>query len=403
VKTLRIPLYFAVILLIIMSGCSAKEITKQDTGKSQLPVKTDIVITKAISNSIELSGLAIPHIQIPIYTAQPLRVQKVHVKVGDEVSENDVLISLNNEVATQHLNDANETVAKLQTALSSAKQTIPTQEQLDEIKQLQKEVEEVLTQTSELLTNIQPGELTPEEVVQYSLELSLKQAQLANATSKLTPFSQASITELEAQLAQAKQGVEQARKLVAATEIISPINGIIASIDVVENGQAPPSIPIATVIQLNQIDATFQVNSFEVVKLTKDTEVSLTFTGLEEIYKGKIESISPSVNPETNMFTVIIPIENNNNLIKGGMKASATVSIDQVNDSLVVPVQAVLYDNNEPFVFIVENDLAVRKNLETGIRNDDYIQIISGLNLHDEIIIEGQERLKDGDPIYVSN
>ncbi|MBM7659754.1 RND family efflux transporter MFP subunit [Bacillus mesophilus] len=400
---MRNPIYLLLVILILVSGCSTKEITKQDTGQTQLPVKTDIVMKSTISNTIELSGLAIPHTQIPLFTAQPLQVQKVHVKVGDQVNENDVLISLNNEVATRQLNEARKTVAKLQTALSSAKQAIPTEEQLNEIEQLQKEVQEVLTSTTDLLSQIEPGEITTEEIVQTSLQLSLKQAQLANAVSKLQPFSPASITELEAQLVQANQVVEQAKELVSATEIQSPINGTVASIDVVENGLAPPNMPIATVIQLDQIDATFQVNSFEVVKLQVGTEVSLTFTGIEELFKGKIESISPSINPETNMFTVIIPIENSSNLIKGGMKASANVGIDQVNDALVIPVEAILYENNEPYVFVVENEIAVMRKIETGIRDDQHIQVISGLVLNDQVVTEGQERLNDGDSIYVSN
>ncbi|WP_456275864.1 efflux RND transporter periplasmic adaptor subunit [Bacillus sp. AK128] len=401
---MKIRIYLVMSILIIISGCTTKEITKQDTGQTQqLPVKTEIVANKTISNSIQLTGLAIPHVQIPLFTPQPLTVNNVHVKVGDEVKENDLLISLNNEVATQQLNNAKSTVTKLQTALNSAKQAVPTEAQLMEIKQLQQEVETILSQTTELINQIETGEVTTEKVLKQSLEISIKQAQLANATSQLQPLSQASITELEAQLGQANQAVEQAKKLVAATEIRSPIKGIVASLDVVENGQALPSLPLTTVIQLDRIDTTFQVNSFEVVKLTQGTEVDISFTGLEEVFKGTIDSISPAVNPETNMFTVIIPIENSTKMIKGGMKAAATVYIDEVEQALVIPIEAVMYDDNKPFVYVVGNDKALQKQIETGIRDGEFIQVVSGLSVNDNVITEGKERLKDGDSIYVSN
>jgi HlyD family secretion protein len=403
VNTLRIPLYFILSIIIVISGCTTKEITKQDAGQSQVPVKTETVLNKSISNKIELSGLAVPRTQIPLFTVQPLKVQKVHVKVGDPVKENDLLITLNNETATQQLNEANKAVSKLQTALSNAKKSLPSSDQLAQIQQLQKEVDEVLTKTTELLTQIEVGEVSREEILEKSLEVTLKQAQLANATSQLQPFSTASITELEAQLSQANQGVFQAKKMLEATEIRSPIDGVIASLNVVENGQALPNIPLATVIQLNQIDATFQVNSFEVVKLQVEKEVSLTFTGIAESYKGKIDSISPTVNPETNMFTVVIPIQNETSMIKGGMKANATVNINQINEATVIPIDAVLYEDNKPYTYIVEDDQAVRREITTGIRSDQYLQVLSGITPDEQVITEGKERLHNGDSVYVSN
>ncbi|WP_246938604.1 efflux RND transporter periplasmic adaptor subunit [Bacillus pinisoli] len=401
---MRTSIYMLIIFsLFLLSGCTTKEITKQDTASEQLPVKVEPALTKAISNSIQLNGLAVPHVQVPLFTAQPLNVQKVHVKIGDVVNENDVLISLDPEAALKQLSQAQDTVVKLQSALNTAKQAIPSEDQLVELDQLQKEIEEILTRTTELITQIQEGEVSTEDVLKQSLEVSIKQAQLANATSQLQPVSQATITELEAQLSQAKQAVDQAKELVAAAEIKSPINGIVASMNVVEKGLATPTLPLVTIIELTEIDATFQVNSFEVVRISPGTEVSLTFTGIEEPYIGKVETISPSVNPETNMFTVTIPVANTDNKIKGGMKATATIKIDEVEQALVIPIEAVLYEDNSPFVYIAVEGTAVKKSIETGIRDGEFIQVVSGLNLDEQVITEGKERLKDGDDIYVSN
>ena len=64
---------------------------------------------------------------------------------------------------------------------------------------------------------------------------------------------------------------------------------------------------------------------------------------------------------------------------------------------------AVLNDNGKPYIFVPVNGTAVRREIKTGIGNEDFIQIASGLKAGDELITFGLYGLKDGSKIKVQN
>ncbi|MFD1735323.1 efflux RND transporter periplasmic adaptor subunit [Bacillus salitolerans] len=402
---MRKKLFFLIILSFLLSSCSTKEITKQNSRNEVAPVTTASVQKKSINESIDISGVAIPHVQIPFFTIQPFEVKSVHVQVGEQVSKGDILVSLNDEAAKKQLQAAKEAVTKIQDAITAAKKALPTTEQLTQLNNLQNEVKHALEETRDLLQQLQNDNenVTLEQVIESSVQITLKQAEISTFTNQMQQSPSGTIMQLETQLSQAKQNVEQAKRLVEQTEITSPVDGVVSSINVTEQMTAAPSIPLVTVIQLDQINATFHVNSFDVVKLKQGEIVDVTFAGIDKIYKGELKSISPSIDPETNLFTVTIPIENTDQHIKGGMKATATVITNSVNDTLVIPIHSILFEEDRPYVYVAQEGVAIRKEITIGIRQSDVVQVSSGLKEGEFVIVEGKERLTNGDSIHVSN
>jgi RND family efflux transporter MFP subunit len=205
--------------------------------------------------------------------------------------------------------------------------------------------------------------------------------------------------EIEAQLNQARQGLKQAEQLAEAASITSPIDGIVSELNVVEDGIAAPNVPIGTIIRQDNISATFQVNSYQVSKLKAGQKATISFEGLSDSYESAIETVSPTVNQQTNMFSVIIPVSNTEQYIKGGMRATAYVAVDNLEAQIVAPNDAVLYEEATPYVYLIEDGKALRRDVTTGFRDGEMIQIVEGLTKGQKVAVNGKERLKDGTDI----
>ena len=389
----------AMFVLLFSTACSQKEITSQNTESNKIPVTVAEVTEKNISNTIELVGLAVPETQVPLLTTSPLTVETVHVKIGDIVKKGDLIVTLDSEAATEQVNQAQSAVTELENALSKMKemqQAAENQASLSDIPKLQEELNQSLEKSQALLDGVDTGAVTSLDLVQSTVDVMVKQAQLANAASQVQQMPTFNTMEMEAQLNQARQGLKQAQQMAEATSITSPIDGIISELNVVADGIASPNVPIGTVIQLDNIAATFQVNSYQVSKLKDGLDATVSFEGLPDSYESKIETVSPTVNQQTNMFSVTIPVSNTELEIKGGMRATAFVAVDNLEAQTVVPMDAILYEEANPYVYIIEEGKAVRQDVTTGFRDNEFMQIIEGLKKGQTVAVNGKERLKDG-------
>ncbi|WP_169865067.1 efflux RND transporter periplasmic adaptor subunit [Sutcliffiella halmapala] len=392
-------LFLALFLLIFTSACSKKEITSQNTEANKTPVSIANVTEKNISNTIELVGLAVPQTQVPLLTTSPLTVNQVHVKIGDIVKKGELLVSLDSDAADNQVSQARNAVSELENALSKMKemqQASENQASSADIPKLQGELNQSLEKSQALLDGVETGAVTSLDLLQSTMEVMLKQAQLATAASQLQQIPTFNTLEIEAQLSQARQGLKQAEQLAEATSITSPIDGIVSELNVVQDGIAAPNVPIGTIIQLDNIAATFLVNSYQVSKLKEGQSANITFEGLSDIFESSIETVSPTVNQQTNMFTVTIPISNTDSTIKGGMRATANVAIDNLEAQIVIPVNAILYDETTSYVYVIENGKAMRQDVTLGFRDQELIQIVDGLTKGQKVAVNGKERLKDG-------
>ncbi|WP_417897299.1 efflux RND transporter periplasmic adaptor subunit [Bacillus haimaensis] len=395
-------LFPAIFLLVFSTACSQKEITSQNTESNKVPVSVAEVIEQNISNTIELVGMAVPETQVPLLTTSPLTVEKVHVKIGDIVKKGDLIVSLDPTAANEQVLLSQNAVSELENALSKMKemqQAAESQASLTDIPKLQGELNQSLEKSQALLDGVETGAVTSLDLLQSTMEVMLKQAQLSTAASQAQQIPSFNTVEIEAQLNQARQGLKQAEQLAEAASITSPIDGIVSELNVVEDGIAAPNVPIGTIIRQDNISATFQVNSYQVSKLQAGQTATIAFEGLSESYESAIETVSPTVNQQTNMFSVIIPVSNTEQYIKGGMRATAYVAVDNLDAQIVVPNDAILYEEATPYVYLIEDGKAMRRDVITGFRDGEMIQIVEGLTKGQKVAVNGKERLKDGTDI----
>jgi len=118
-----------------------------------------------------------------------------------------------------------------------------------------------------------------------------------------------------------------------------------------------------------------------------------------EDHLAMIQRISPRIDPETGTFKVTLAVTEASSGLRPGMFARVQIVYDVHPDALLIPAGAVLSEDAEAAVFVVEQGVARRRPVATGLTNDQRVEIIDGLDGDEEIIVIGQSAVQDGTPV----
>ena len=181
------------------------------------------------------------------------------------------------------------------------------------------------------------------------------------------------------------------------TYLTAPYDLVIENISVPDTESKCTSSNYIEVSNLTTLQTTISISENEIGELKKGQEVEITLTADEtKTYTGsitKIDSVGTYSSSGTT-FSAVVEFENDGN-IKLGMSLSCTVILEEEKDVISVPIEAVHERNNgEEYVNKIKDDGTVEEvTIETGIADDSYVQVTSGLDLNDkvQIVIETTE------------
>ncbi|MEQ8200338.1 MAG: efflux RND transporter periplasmic adaptor subunit, partial [Syntrophomonadaceae bacterium] len=207
----------------------------------------------------------------------------------------------------------------------------------------------------------------------------------------------------EASVAQAEAGLMAARNALDKCVLTSPINGIVGSIGLSLGDTANPAAVAAIVSNTGQLEVEVMVSEAEVSYIQKGSPVDVVVRAVRgEPFLGQVESIATVADPVKRNYAVKVSLPNPDDNIKSGMFAELSIDTMSKQDILAVPVGAVLPKGGRDIVYLVDDNQRARAAaVETGIKNDQYIEIISGLTAGQEVIIKGNTLVGDGTLVKV--
>lgn len=190
------------------------------------------------------------------------------------------------------------------------------------------------------------------------------------------------------------------------TYLRSPINGVVTARNYDKGDMYSMAQPIFVVQQITPVKMLINISESLFTQVTKDMEFDITVDAYpDEVFKGKVNLIYPTVSATTHTFPVEVISQNNDQRLRPGMFARVTANFG-VNHHVVVPDVAVVKQmgSGEHFIYVLQPDNTVKYQLvEVGKRLGNKYEIISGINEGDKIVTEGQARLKDGVSVQVKN
>ena len=210
--------------------------------------------------------------------------------------------------------------------------------------------------------------------------------------------SQQQVDQMRTQYETAKTSYEN---LDENTVLVSPTNGVVTARNYDNGDLATGAILTVMQIQPVKVEVNISESDFTKVKLGMPVDVNVEVYG-DEVFKGKVSLIHPTIDPTTRTFVTEINIPNGDNRIRPGMFARVNIDFGSVN-RVVVPDQAVVKrsGSGDRFVYVYKDGKVSFNQVQLGRHMDTSYELISGVENGSEVVIAGQSRLKDGAPVKV--
>lgn len=179
------------------------------------------------------------------------------------------------------------------------------------------------------------------------------------------------------------------------TTFYSPVAGYITTSDIREGEYTMEGGTIVRIADLSTLWAEAQVYTSQLSQIDDNAIASVQFPDLPGTKaNGKIEFMNPEINPQTRITLLRVNIANSGNLLKPGMPAYVTIKGKQVN-TLTLPSDAVLRVRKEASVWVQTGKNSFKsKMIQIGMEDGDRVEIKSGLQPGDIVVISGAYLLK---------
>ncbi|MGI4790033.1 MAG: efflux RND transporter periplasmic adaptor subunit [Janthinobacterium lividum] len=225
----------------------------------------------------------------------------------------------------------------------------------------------------------------------------------ANANTVQQAAYQANIAGLQADVLSTQADLATAQAQLAETVIRSPMDGFVSSRLADPGTLASPGTPILNLQGLKIVWVNVPVPQEQIGAVAIGQQAAVTVDTIPGRYfTGKVFEIDPSADPSSRDFTIRLSLSNPQALLKPGMYAHVALVTQHVSDATVVPLEAIHTDAEGTFVWALASDSTVhRQAVTTGARDDNGVQILSGLKRGDKVVTVNGARLKDGTAVVL--
>ena len=333
----------AVLILITIIFFSVRAKAQNSTNNQKFNVKTETVITpqrKNISDQITLSGSVDAASKADLRFQTSGQLAWVGIKVGDKVKKYQAIASLNKEELKKQLqidfNNYKTTASTFYDTSDKYKDTV-----------IDTEMRRILDRSQNTLDN---------SIINYELgDLTVKYATLT-----------------------------------------TPIAGIVTSVDQPNSGvNISPATATFSIIDPKSIYLKSQIDQEDVIKIKVGDKTTVRLDSFsDQTFDSKITYISytPISGQTSTVYEVRfeLPKDNDDLKYKIGMDGDAIITLKENQNSLVIPIDALYQDQDQPYVWVKnnDNDQLVKKIIKTGIETDTEIEILEGLSENDQVIIK---------------
>ncbi len=125
------------------------------------------------------------------------------------------------------------------------------------------------------------------------------------------------------------------------------------------------------------------------------------YTMPHDTLSGVISELSPAISTETRTFKGKILVDNNELKLRPGMFVKADIVVEQADSVLVIPKDVVISRRNRKYVYVVERNSAILRDITTGLEDDVNVEVVEGLKEGDNLIIKGYETLRQNSRVKV--
>ena len=240
------------------------------------------------------------------------------------------------------------------------------------------------------------------ELQQAQAQLALTKANFDRASDlfKRGNASARARDEALAQLRVAEANAALAQAMLEKTAITAPFDGILGLRHVSPGDYVKPGDKVVNLESIDPVKVDFRIPEIHAAVLKTGQEILVMLDALPgKTFKGVVYAIDPLIDPNGRAVILRATVENTEQTLRPGMFARVRLVLSQRDDAIMLPETAVFPIGDKRFVYKVADGKAVRVEVTTGLRREGRVEIVSGLTLSDEVVLEGNFKLQDGRPL----
>jgi len=187
----------------------------------------------------------------------------------------------------------------------------------------------------------------------------------------------------------------------------APIGGTVVMIPAQVGMTVSQAVPLARIAGGGALEIKLSIAERFISRMAMNQPCEITLDAWPgEIFRGSISEISPTVDLASRTMEIRVNVRDNSSKLKAGMFAKVRVITERKDNIVKIPAAAVISRFGEQFVYVIakddqNNDIVKKRIIAPGILIDNVLEIQSGLDPSDEIVIRGQTLLDDGSRVNI--
>ena len=366
---------------LMMTGCSQTETTEQ-TGPAGIAVQVETVVSDTIATENKVSGVISADNETMIMVASAAKCIAVYAHAGDTVTAGQKICKL----------DVDATLSNQSAAQISYRSAVQARTEQMAVLNAQVALQQKTLDTTKALFEI--GAASQIEVESAQLQYDSAVAQ-RNSTQG----------QLDAAVQQAKAGLEQLGMALDHMDnegnVISPVDGTLVTMNASENNYVSNTMPVAVVHGKDAMKITVSVSEALVPFLNAGDVADVYVSSADVEFPATIRSVERAANMQTRLYTVVLDAPEGVEGLISGMFANVTFRTNVSENALIIPSNAILTSNEVHYVFVVEDGIARRVEITTGLTGTGVTEVLTGLEEGQQLVTVGQAYLADGDAVRI--
>jgi RND family efflux transporter MFP subunit len=396
-------------LVMALAGCGSGK-KKEEAEDAVTPVQVAVAEHRSLQRIITAEAILYPTAQSAVTSKISAPVRRFLVNRGDHVRKGQLLAELEDRDLASAVSENKALYSQAQSQyLTITKATIP--EDLTKSRTDVDSARQALDAAKKLYDNrvnlVREGALAQKLADDAKVALVQAQSQFDIAQRHLESVQNVGraeqIKNAQAQVDAAQARVSGAEAQVTYAEIRSPIDGIVADRPVNAGEMASSGTALISIVNISEIVARANVPVRDARYLKVGS--AATLAAPDGDLTGKVTVVSPAVDPSSTTIEVWIRAANPGEKLKPGVTAKVSIHAETIPDCIVVPASAlVASDEGGSEVMLFGTDsLAHEQKIETGIRQDDLVQVTQGLKGGEKVITSGNAGLADKAKVEVQS
>jgi len=399
--------------IILLIGLIAGLNIYRSGQQAGIAVKTSEVKETKMVETVLASGKVNAAEKEVIYSEVSASVKKIHVKLGQEVKAGQILMELDIPDAESRVLQARSSLDEARARFAKAQADGKSIELIEAETGFDRAQSEYLLAREKLRRNeslFQSGAISKEQFESIQAEFNNRESEYKRAEAILKANrsgAAASLKALESAVAAAHSNLALAERQASQRSLQAKMDGRVLSLAVQNGDMLTPNTALLTIGNLNSLQVSADIAEADAAKLKPGQKVEITSNALPDAnYHGQVQEVGLEARTkaknqgETTAIPVIISIQKNS-LLRPGYNVDLKITTAVNNQALVVPFDTIIEKRGYFCVYLISENQAKLQKVQTGISDNNSIQIKSGLKKGDKVVINPPKELKDGSEVVV--